>query len=257
MILRNMSIETMVSKLKSEHKTIHIIYTPENAGEVVLRIYLKNTAFKGTINEKTIEEMIEGILDTLVRGIVNIINTRVVPLIRSRINQDGSITKNEGLWAISTTGTNIAGVLSDPRIDNATINTDAIQEIASVLGIEAARSKIMSSMRDIINVDMRHYMMYADTMTSSGKVTSIQSGGMKSRDIGNVLLKAGYSAPLTVFEDAALNCTEDTISGITAPLLLGTMPKLGSTYNSLYINSEFVKKNVKSVDDYMDDLEKN
>jgi hypothetical protein len=44
---------------------------------------------------------------------------------------------------------------------------------------------------------------------------------------------------------------EDTVTGITAPLLVGSIPRHGTLYNAVHIDHEFVKANVKKPDDVL------
>lgn len=254
LILKNMSVESIINRLREIYRKAFFVYTSENSEEIVIRVYMRNTMFKQTVELQLMEETVETMMNTIIRGVDRILNTKIMPLIRSKIDDNGKIAPLTDKFAIVTTGTNLPGVLANPFVDKLSVNTDAIQEIAKILGIEAARTKIIHNMRDIINVNARHYSVYADTMTSTGRVTSIQSGGMRSRDFSNVLLKVGYSSPLSALEEAAMHGLEDTISGLTSPLLVGTTPKLGSLYNNLYANSKFIKENIKNTDDYLDDL---
>jgi DNA-directed RNA polymerase beta' subunit len=125
-----------------------------------------------------------------------------------------------------------------------------------VLGIEAARRAIITGMSNlaISDINSRHYMLYADEMTVTGRVTSIESAGLRTRENSNILLRVGASSPMATLEEAALNNMVDAVSGVTAPLLLGSVPKVGSIYNSFQVNREFVKENVKRPDDILDAL---
>src|SRR5690606_15229103 len=113
----------------------------------------------------------------------NIVNARVVEMIRSAVAPDGTVGRATGTWGIVTQGTNLAGIMLNKYADRNKVLTDSIQETARVLGIEAARQKIMSEMRSIIDAcDHRHYMLYADDMTFTGEVTPVGPNGPKTRE---------------------------------------------------------------------------
>ena len=106
----------------------------------------------------------------------------------------------------------------------------------------------------IPDLNHRHYLEYADEMTMTGRVTSIERAGMRSRESSNVMLRMGFKNSIQVLEEAAVNTMKDTISGITAPLLVGSIPKFGTLYNSVAVDGEFVKKHVKSASSLLDEL---
>lgn len=256
LILKNMSLELIITKLREAFPDIYIVYTPENAKLIVLRIYIKNTMFKGHIETANIKLLGMAILESIIRGVNNIINTNVIKMLRNRISGDGSIVKNDNIYVISTNGTNLRGIFTNKFVDVYNVQTDAIREVEKSLGIEAARQKIISELRNIIDICyMSHYLMYADEMTYTGKVTSVERSGLSTREAGNILLRIGFSSPIQTLEEAALNSSEDTITGVTAPLLVGSTPRIGTLYNKFIMNSDFIRKNVKRPDDWLATLE--
>jgi len=255
LILKNMSLELIISKLRETFPDIFIVYTPENSKQIILRIYMKNSLFKSTITTNTVLSVKESLLNTIIRGIEGINNADVVEMLRNRITDDGSITRAKNVWGIRTSGTNMRGVMCNRYIDTSKIHTDAIQEMYSMFGIEAARQKVISEIRDLVpRCNHRHYIAYANEMTYTGLVTSIETAGLKQREPDNILLRVGYSAPIGVLEEAAITCTENTLSGITAPLLVGSIPRHGTLMNSFHVDAEFVQKNMKKPDDWLEDL---
>jgi hypothetical protein len=96
--------------------------------------------------------------------------------------------------------------------------------------------------------------IYADEMTYTGKVTSIERGGLSTREASNVMLRIGFSAPLPTLEEAGINAMEDKIYGLTGALLTGTTPKYGTNFCQYYVDGGFVKDNTVAADKYLDDL---
>jgi DNA-directed RNA polymerase beta' subunit len=255
LILKNMSLDLIITKLREIFPDVFIVYTPENAKQIVLRIYMRNNMFKGAITTNDVKALKESILDTIIRGVDGITNTSVVKMIRNMVNPDGSISRNDNAWGIQTRGTNMRGILGNKFIDRYRVLTDAIQETYRVFGIEAARQKVVSGLRELVDsCNHRHYLTYANEMTYTGRVTSIESSGLKTREASNVLLRIGFTSPVATIEEAAVNSMEDTVSGITAPLLLGSIPRIGTLYNAFHVNAEFVQANVKRPDDILESL---
>ncbi len=255
LILKNMSLDLIVTKLREAFPETFIIHTPENSQQVVIRCYMRSVMFKGTITTAIVGVIRESLLNTIIRGVEGITNATVVKMLRNKINVDGSCSRNDAIWGITTNGTNMRGIFGNKFVDKYKTITDSIQETATMFGIEAALQKAAGELRNLVDVcNHRHYLMYANEMCYTGRVTSIESGGLKTRESSNVLLRIGFSAPMATLEEAALNSMEDTVTGVTAPLLIGTVPKYGTLYNAFYVNRDFVQKNVKRPDDLIEAL---
>jgi DNA-directed RNA polymerase II subunit RPB1 len=256
LILKNMSLEYIVTRLRDLLPDAYIVYNPENSPTIILRIYFRNIMFKLGIGVDDVRSVCDNILEFIIRGVEGCISANATKLIRNKINDDGSISRDENMWGVNTIGTNLSGVMTIREVDGMKTHTDAIMEMAAVFGIEAARYKIISGMRDIMHPpsNHRHYLVYADEMTYTGRVTSIEFLGLKMRESANVLLRIGYSSPIAVIQEAAINALEDRVSGITAPLLVGNVPRHGTLYTSFHVNPEFVKKHVKRPEDIVEQL---
>lgn len=255
LILKNMSLELIITRLRDTFPDMYIVYSPENSPQIILRCYMRANMFKNAVKTSDILGWKTTILGTIIRGIDGIINTTVIKMIRNKIDADGSIQRNDNIWGISTNGTNMRGVFTSKFVDKLKVHTSAIQEIYKMLGVEAARQKIISELRNIIEAcNLRHYTIYADEMCYTGRVTSIESSGLKTRETSNVLLRIGFSSPIGTIEEAAVNSMEDTVTGITAPLLVGSIPRHGTLYSSFHVNRDFVQEHVKKPDDLVDEL---
>ena len=255
LILKNMPLDLIISKLRSIYTDLYIVHSQENSETVLIRIYFKSSMFKTSISTEDIKKWKDTILDTIIRGIEGIVITTVIKLVRNKIEPDGSIKRDNDQWGITTEGTNLKALLTNKRIDRYKIHSDAVQEMASVFGIEAARQKIITGLRNLIDsCNYRHFSIYADEMTYTGNVTSIEFSGLRSREASNVLLRIGFLAPMGTMEEAIINSMEDTVSGVTAPFLLGTIPRHGTIYNSFIVNKKFIKETVKKPDDIIDTL---
>jgi DNA-directed RNA polymerase beta' subunit len=258
LILKNMSLEMIITKIRETYPDLYVVYTPENASEIVIRIYMRlsmkdmkgNTVFKGVIGTDNIVDLAKEILETIIRGVNGITNTNVVKREQTYVKDDGGLGVKE-IFGIETVGTNFYGVLSNRHIDGLRIQTDAIMETYRMLGIEAARLKIISELRKLSSCNHRHYLIYADEMTRTGRVTSIERGGLSTREASNYLLRIGFSSPIQTLEEASVNAVVDEVTGVTAPLLVGSVPKFGTLYNSIHVDPEMVRKNIKKPDDIL------
>ncbi len=254
LILKNMSLELIITRLREVFPETYIVYTPENAKNIIVRIYMRSSMYKNAISTQDVVKWKDLFIDTIIRGVNNINNTTVVKMLRNKINDDGSVSRDENQWGILTNGTNMSGIFANKYVDKYRVQTDSIQEVYQMLGIEAARQKVISELRGLVDVcNHRHYTIYADEMTFTGRVTSIESSGLKTREASNVLLRIGFSSPMATIEEATVNAMEDSVTGITAPLLIGSVPQIGSLYNSFHIDVDYVTKNVKRPDQVIEE----
>ena len=257
LVLKAVDLELIIQKLKTKHSNTFIIFTPESSHEVIIRMWHKPSQKRGVIIEETYNKIMSDILETPIRGIKRIMQATVEKRLQYKIGPDNSFTKQD-TYVINTFGTNLYNVLlySD-LFDTTAICSNSISDTYEIYGIEAARVKIINETRATISdsgVNIRHLYIYADERTRTGRVTSIERGGMSVREHNNILLRASYQDPIRILIDAALGNVKSNIYGIAAPQMLGMIPRIGTTYNSVVIDEDFVQQNIKSVDTLLDDL---
>lgn len=257
LVLKSIDLETVIQKLKINNLNTFIIYNSETSEEIIIRIWFKILQKKKTSIEDLFNEKMNNILLTPIRGIEKILKTTIEKRDKYIIGNDNSFIK-EKRYYINTFGTNLYNILMLNNIFDATsISSNSIPETFEMYGIEAARTKIVNETKIIIEdskVNIRHLYIYADERTRTGRVTSIERNGLSAREYNNVLLRASYQDPIKYLIDAALSNTKSNIYGIAAPQLLGGIPKIGTLYNSLIIDEDFIKKNIKSLDEIINNL---
>jgi DNA-directed RNA polymerase beta' subunit len=259
LIEKNMKFESICYKLKEFFPYLFIVHTAENADNVFIRLYIRNLHFKkfSEITLSTIEAFInDTLLVSILRGIDNIYSTNTTNKIaRTVIKDDDSIEKNNE-FIINTDGTNLEEIFQNAYIDPYLSQSDSILEIYELLGIEAARNKIIIELMNMMPAaDNKHYMMYADSMTYTGQISAIDKSGIEERERNNILLNLAFSHPIQGLENAAINSLESTCSaGLSAPLMIGQMPKFGSSYNSICINEEFINTHLSDINSQLDNL---
>jgi DNA-directed RNA polymerase subunit A" len=135
-------------------------------------------------------------------------------------------------YIIMTAGSNLADVLQLPEVDTSRTTTNNIFEIATVLGIEAARQAIINEVYNVIesqglNVDIRHIMLVADTMCTSGKIKGITRYGVVSEK-ASVLARASFETPIKHIINAALIGEIDTLSSVVENVMLNQPIPVGT-----------------------------
>lgn len=256
MILNSMKLETVVAVLRNKYPSIFFVYTPENVDDIIIRCYVRNTITKhGTagITESFVISLMQEIKKTVIRGIRGIKSTDVINIVKSYVTEDGSIT-TKVTYGIETMGSNMEEILNNLYIDLTRSQTDSVLEFAEIFGIEAARHKIINELRrEMSDISKEHCTIYADEMTYSGHVTSIQRTGLQKREMNNVTLRLSFQSPIQVIENAAIDGLIDKISGISGPLILGTSPNIGTTYNKIIVSERFVSDYNKKLSNDIDD----
>ena len=125
-----------------------------------------------------------------------------------------------------------------------------------VSGITAARHKIIAELNKTIKnkANYEHVTIFADEMTYPGYITSIQRSGLSKREQNQVWQQGTFGDPLAVLRKAAINNKTDKLDGMSTSLVMGTVPRYGTSYNDICINEDHVKELTKSVVDILDEL---
>ncbi len=255
LILKNISLETIIAKLRQVWVDSYIVYTPENSPRIILRVYFRNIAFKSDITVPRMIALKEELLNTIIRGVDGVSSALPFKILRNEVKPDGSVGRTADTWGVKTAGTNLVGVVGVEGVLVGETLSDAVLEMAEIFGIEAARATIIASMRKMgTAISYRHYASYADEMTYTGKVTSIEATGLRNREYKNVLLRCGTGSTRSVLEDAALNNISTELTGVSSHLMVGQIPKFGTSYNQYYANIDMIQKHVPKAEDLLEAL---
>ena len=207
--------ESLVSVLKSEVKGL----------SVDLRKHF--ISFKKKNKEDEINEVFklkEKIKSLVIKGIKGI--SQVLPV------------KRDGEFMIITAGSNLKKILALPFVDETRTTCNDIFEIEDILGIEAARQSVINEVYKVIenqglNVDIRHLMLVADTMCSSGKVLGItRYGTVKSK--ASVLARASFEIPIKHLTEASLSGEVDYLRSVAENVMLNQYVPIGTGMLKLF-----------------------
>ncbi|RLJ02656.1 MAG: DNA-directed RNA polymerase subunit A'' [Candidatus Aenigmatarchaeota archaeon] len=145
-----------------------------------------------------------------------------------------TLVRKEGdEFVIYTDGSNLKAALKVEGVDHRRTTTNDINEIAGVLGIEAARNAIIHELRSamegagVTNVDVRHLMLVADMMTAEGGVKAIGRYGLAGEKAG-VLARASFETPVVHLVRAAYMGEVDNFRSIIEDVLVGQPVKVGT-----------------------------
>jgi len=165
------------------------------------------------------------ILNTTVKGVPDIARVTLV--------------QKDNEWVIQTTGSNLAKVLEVKGIDKQNVRTNNVFEIATTLGIEAARNAIINELNSTLEdqgleVDVRYIMLVSDLMCSRGYMQQIGRHGIAGNK-KSVLARAAFEITVPTIAHAALAGEVEELKGVTENVIVGSSIPIGSGTVDLYM----------------------
>ena len=141
-----------------------------------------------------------------------------------------------------TAGSNLSEVLQLDGVDAYRTTTNNIFELWEVLGIEAARQAIIDEVYKVIenqgfNIDIRHIMLVADTMSVSGNVRGITRYGVVSEK-ASALARASFETPVKHIINAALIGEVDELNSVVENVMLNQPVPIGTGVPDLVMKSK-------------------
>jgi len=158
------------------------------------------------------------------------------------------VTEEKGEWVIRTDGSNLSKVLEVTGVDTSRTTTNNVHEIAKTLGIEAARNALVNEAKGVLedqglDVDVRHVMLVADMMTTTGEVQQIGRHGISGKK-ASVLARAAFEITVPNIVEAAVKGESDPLEGVTENVIVGQSIPIGTGLVELYM-STFEKQEKK------------
>lgn len=130
------------------------------------------------------------------------------------------------------------------------VETNDVHAVFNILGIEAARNKLMKELTDILAfyglyVNCRHVFLLVDWMTSKGGIIPLTRHGIKEVD-SSPLKMATFEEIVNVFTNSAYLKKKDDLQGISERILVGAPPLIGTNSNfDLVVDWDTFNKNKK------------
>jgi len=176
---------------------------------------------------KKIYRFKEKLKDITVAGVKDI--TAVLPVFQKETEE----------FAIQTFGSNLKDILIAEDIDSVRTITNNLIEISKVLGIEAARQAIVNEAVSVLqeqgmDVDVRHILLVADMMCSTGEVKGITRHGITSQKT-SVLARASFEIPLKHLIDASIAGETDKLSSVIENVMINQPVPVGTGLPGLFV----------------------
>ena len=147
------------------------------------------------------------------------------------ISQVLPIKKDEE-FIIITAGSNLKGVFKLDFVDTTRTVSNELYETRDVLGVEAARQLIINEVFKVIetqglDVDVRHIMLVADTMTATGEIKGITRFGIVREKI-SVLARASFETPIKHIIAASLSGEVDNLNSVVENVMINQPIPVGT-----------------------------
>jgi DNA-directed RNA polymerase subunit A" len=204
--------------------------------ELEERVQLQNATTKAVGEQLTIKPKKVETIKRLMEK-VGTFHVKGVPDIKRVL-----VTQEEnGEWVIRTDGSNLAKVLEIPGVDTSRTSTNNVHEIAKTLGIEAARNALINEAKGVLeeqglDVDVRHVMLVADMMASTGEVQQIGRHGISGKK-ASVLARAAFEITVPNIVEAAVKGESDPLAGVTENVIVGQSIPIGTGLVELYMST--------------------
>lgn len=142
-------------------------------------------------------------------------------------------------FVILTAGSNLKDILRFKGVDPERTISNDIHEVSKVLGIEAARQVIIDEVAKVISsqgldIDKKHAMLVADTMTSSGVVKGVTRMGIVG-DKSSILARAAFETPDKHFVQATKTGKKDKLASVIENIILNQPVPVGTGLPGLLV----------------------
>jgi DNA-directed RNA polymerase III subunit RPC1 len=151
---------------------------------------------------------------------------------RAVITEEEEKETKQKKYKLLVEGYPLQQVMATPGIKGTFTKSNHILEVQKVLGIEAARTTIMTEIQDTMkahgmSIDSRHVMLLADVMSYKGEVLGITRFGIaKMKD--SVLMLASFEKTNDHLFEAAVRGREEYIDGVSECIIMGIPVPLGT-----------------------------
>jgi DNA-directed RNA polymerase beta' subunit len=145
---------------------------------------------------------------------------------------------NDGEWFIETEGGTFQEIASIDDVDGSKISCNSIWDVYRTLGIEAAKKFLLDELMNVMTgVGVHNITLLVDKMTFNGTINGITRYTMRNEE--GPFGKASFEESMETFFKAAKFGEVDNFQGISASIIGGKKPKIGT--NSFSLSMDFSK----------------
>ncbi|KAG5497108.1 hypothetical protein GH5_01639 [Leishmania sp. Ghana 2012 LV757] len=236
---KRLNMKDVKSAIRQVDDTYTVQANMESDGQRIVR--LRPRKCTGADSVPALTKAVAQLLQSVhLRGIPGIKKTLLKEGNTFRVDPETGGIKNESSWMVDTEGTALqrifVGVVNSEGkniIDFAKTSSNKIPEVMTVLGIEAARRKLLFELREAylaygLNINYRHYTILVDTMCQRGYLMAVSRTGINRSETSGPLMRCSFEETVKVLMTAAAFGEKDPVRGVSANLVLGNQARIGT-----------------------------
>ncbi|KAG9046551.1 hypothetical protein FS837_004207 [Tulasnella sp. UAMH 9824] len=206
--IRNAIVQAKKLKIKIHN----VLEDPLHKNRIKVHVDGENKYYQLKALKRALPGVVVKGIPTISRAIINILDKTSE---RGRAGDKELLVEGYGLQKVMTT----EGIVGEETTSN------HVMEVQTVLGIEAARRKIIDEIQYTMSshgmsIDPRHVMLLGDVMSYKGEVLGITRFGVaKMKD--SVLMLASFEKTTDHLFDAAAYSKSDSIAGVSESIIMG------------------------------------
>lgn len=148
--------------------------------------------------------------------------------------------ERKGEWMVETEGSNLLELLAHPDVDMPRVISNNVWDIYNIFGIEATREFMIRQFITVMpSINKCHITLLVDKMTYRGTINSISRYTMRGEENGP-MGKASFEETLDNFIKAGINSQLETTKGVSASIICGKKPPIGTSICSIRTNVEML-----------------
>lgn len=234
----SLDIKAISKKIEDNYTDIYCVWSPIEYG--ILDVYVDVSNIEGEAlfitkeNQKEIymeDVVLKNLMSFQICGISGI-QSMFFRELKTKESSKESPKEPSKEWFIETDGSNLIDVFELDIVDETRTMSNDMWEIYNTFGIEATRQFLIEEYISVVSADgtfinNRHIKILADVMTFTGTITSISRYGINKEYTGP-LARASFEISVGNFVKAGVYGEEDKTRGVSASIICGKMPKVGT-----------------------------
>lgn len=149
-------------------------------------------------------------------------------------------------YKLYVTGNSFLKVLNARGIDPKRTISNHVLDVEQILGIEAARSVIISEISNVMDnygltINNRHLLLLSDLMTLKGRVLGITRHGLEKFSPSSFKL-ASFETPSKHLYNAGYHNVEENVDAVTTSIIVGNFCPIGSGMMDILLTDNLIDK---------------
>jgi DNA-directed RNA polymerase II subunit RPB1 len=207
---------------------VSIVYSEPNMQRWVVRVRTR-----GDTSERAARVLHGSLRDSvLLGGIRGVRSARVIEVPGTALCPDTGALVPTTAQAVDMEGSSLLALATRDWVQWEAVTTNDVMEVASVLGLAAARAVLFAELDRIVSydggyVDARHLAQIVTTMTHRGFVMAMTRHGINRVDL-SVLQRTSFEEPVDMLLQGAAQGVSDPLRGVCECIYVGAKPPIGT-----------------------------